>query len=176
MDEAGVQFSVGPHLMNKYTNRKHKFYNTSVKAWQGMYEAIQSARISVYMEMYIFLDDIKEFDFVSLLIQKAKSGVQVKIILDAYGSMELNRKSIAQLKEAGIEVFFISYFWHRLHRKILIIDEQTAFFGGVNIHHSAKEWLDLMMEIRGKIVERFVRIFARDYVLAGGSRSCFGGT
>lgn len=133
-----------------------------------MLGSMMSARESIYMEMYIFNDDMPEFDFFKVLERKAGEGVRVRIILDSFGSISLNNNSLARLRASGAEVMFLSSFLHRLHRKILIVDEETAFLGGVNIHASARQWADLMIMIKGRIVERVMRAFARDYAKVGG--------
>ncbi len=145
-----------------------KFFTSSEKSWEAMLGAMMSAQESIYMEMYIFSDDMSEYNFFSVLERKAKEGLRVRIILDSFGSLSLSNNSVAKLRASGAEVIFLSKFLHRLHRKILIIDERVAFLGGVNIHKSAKLWTDLMVSMEGKIVERVVRLFAQDYVNAGG--------
>lgn len=161
MDEAGVRFSVGPLM-------KYKFFTTSEKSWKVMLGMMSLAQESIYLEMYIFSDDMDQFNFFEVLERKAKEGVRVRMILDSFGSLSLSNDAVAKLRASGAEIIFLSKFLHRLHRKILIIDEQVAFLGGVNIHKSAARWTDLMVKIEGKIVERIVRLFAQDYVNAGG--------
>ena len=51
---------------------KYKLYTTSQKAWDGMYKAMSAAQKSIYLEMYIFVDDMQEFNFLKLLKEKAK--------------------------------------------------------------------------------------------------------
>ena len=72
-----------------------------------MYEAIESARESVYLEMYIFEDNIDNFDFFKLLQEKAKKGIRVRIILDYFGSFSFSNASISKLKEAGAELLLL---------------------------------------------------------------------
>ena len=146
----------------------YKFFSNSKNAWQAMYGSIESARESVYLEMYILEDDIDGFDFIKLLKEKAQSGVKVKIILDYFGSFSLSQTLIAGLKEAGAEVFFFSYFFHRTHRKILIADENLAFIGGVNFNRSALFWDDLVMQVEGRLVSSIIQSFARVYTECGG--------
>lgn len=135
-----------------------------------MLQAIKSARESIYFEMYIFANDTPDFDFFSILKEKAESGIRVCMLLDSFGSVKLSNMEVAELRQSGIEIIFLSYFWHRLHRKILIVDEHLTFLGGVNIHKSAQFWADLMISIESRtIVERVVRSFARDYASAGGN-------
>ncbi|MFN4181363.1 MAG: phospholipase D-like domain-containing protein [Candidatus Paceibacteria bacterium] len=146
---------------------KYKFFTSSKKAWRGMYQDITKATQSIFLEMYIF-EDNTELDFVTLFIQKARSGVKVKLLFDKFGSYGLSDKSIKLLQKEGIEIYFFSQFWHRVHRKILIIDGRIAFIGGVNIYQHAASALDLMVRVEGKIAYQAARIFAKDYEIVGG--------
>src|SRR4051812_7494659 len=112
----------------------YRFFNSSVKAWKGMFEAMKGAEKSIYLEMYIFENNIEGFDFFNLLKEKVKKGVTVRVILDYFGSISLGNDAIAELKESGVEVLSLSYLLHRMHRKVIIIDEKIAFIGGVNFH------------------------------------------
>lgn len=148
---------------------KYHFYTTSEKAWRGMFSAIRSAKTSIYLEMYVFSSDTKGFDFLSILEQKAKEGVRVVVILDSFGSSGFTSDEAAHLKAAGAEVLFFSFWFRRLHRKILIVDEQTAFLGGVNISGKYAPWKDIQVRVSGKkIVLSALRSFARVYKECGG--------
>ncbi len=146
----------------------YKFFSSSKKAWQAMYQAIESANESVYLEMYIFEENLQDFDFLKLLKEKAKSGVRVRVVLDYFGSFNLSNTSIAELRASGAELFFLSYFLHRTHRKILIVDESIAFVGGVNFNKLAWTWDDLVVRVKGKLVRSIIRSFAKVYAESGG--------
>jgi cardiolipin synthase len=118
--------------------------------------------------MYIFQDDMVDFNFLKLLKQKAKDGLRVRIILDSFGSADLAKKVILDIKESGAELIFLSYFLHKTHRKILVVDEKIAFIGGVNFHQSASLWNDLVVRVRGKLVSSIIKSFAKVYVECGG--------
>lgn len=150
---------------------QYKFFNNSQKSWQAMFDVILLAQKSIYLEMYIFQNDIVDFDFFKLLKDKAKAGLKIKIILDSFGSSKLNKKVILELREAGIELIFLSYFLYRTHRKILIIDEKVAFIGGVNFHQSSSLWNDLMVQMEGKLVFYIIKSFAKVYAQCGGKDS-----
>lgn len=147
---------------------RYKFFTNSERSWRAMFEAILVARKSVYFEMYILQDDMTDFDFLTLLKEKAKFGLKVKVILDSFGSAGLGKKAIFELRESGVELFFISRFFHHTHRKVLIIDENLAFVGGVNFHQSARNWNDLVVKLRGKIVLHVLSSFAKAYEKCGG--------
>jgi cardiolipin synthase len=146
----------------------YKFFSNSEKAWEVMFESINLAQESIYLEMYIFVDNIREFNFLKLLKEKAKNGVRVKIILDSFGSARLSEKALLGLRDNGAEVIFFSRFLHRTHRKILIIDEKIAFIGGVNFEERMHKWADLVVRIEGRLVKSICRSFAKAYFNSGG--------
>ncbi len=147
---------------------RYKFFTNSERAWHGMFEAMENADESIYIEMYIFLDNMKAINFIELLMKKAKSGVRVRLVLDSFGSADLSTKAIDSLRKSGAEVRFFSSFLHGNHRKILIIDEKIAFVGGVNFHQNTKHWDDLVVRIDGRLVKYITRSFAKIYILCGG--------
>ena len=150
---------------------KYRFYTTSTKAWDGMFKAISEATKSIYLEMYIFLDDTKiTHDFLGLLKDKARQGLEVVIIADAFGSHELSSNSINELREAGVEFIFFSHLLSRTHRKILILDHKIAFLGGVNIEEKTRYWRDLQIKLSGKIIMPIIKSFAYAYKMAGGKK------
>ena len=148
---------------------RYKFFTSSLRSWQAMWDAIKEAQESVYLEMYIFKDDMPPFDFLNLLGEKAKQGVRVRVILDSFGSAGLSKEAVAGLREAGGQLFFFSRFFYRMHRKILITDEGRVFIGGVNLSERFKFWNDLVVELTDqRIVARAVHSFARVYFDCGG--------
>lgn len=133
-----------------------------------MLAAIGTARESIYLEMYTF-HQIARYDFLSELERKALEGVRVIVILDALGSLGFTPVMADRLRRSGAEVLFFSYWFRRTHRKLLIVDEVTAFLGGVNISNHSTLWNDLQLRISGKKVVRHVlRSFARIYRECGG--------
>lgn len=150
---------------------KYRLYTTSQKAWDGMFKAMILAQKSIYLEMYIFLDDTqKTHDFWSLLKIKAKAGLEIVIITDAYGSADLKEESVKGLREAGVEFIYFSRWFRHTHRKILIIDNKAAFIGGVNIKESIRHWVDLQIKVEGRIVQPLLQSFAYAYKMVGGKK------
>ncbi len=147
----------------------YKFYTTSHKAWDGIIAAIDSAEKSIYIEMYIFLDDTRQtHDFLGKLKEKAAAGIEVVIIADAYGSISLKSISVTELKAAGVEFIYFSRWLRRMHRKLVIIDNKIAFFGGVNIENKIRYWHDLQIRLKGKVLKPLLRSFAYTYQQCGG--------
>lgn len=160
---------------------KYQFYTTSAHAWRAMLTAIKGAKKSIYWESYIFQEDVKRPVFVNALKRKAEAGVVVKIIVDSFGSFFLKKSVIKELERAGAEVLFYNrlipwwnvtkfkYWWfHRNHKKLLIVDEKTAFIGGVNLAKKMKNWIDLQVELQGAAVRYLLKSFVSSYKLSGG--------
>jgi cardiolipin synthase len=147
----------------------YKIYTNSTKAWDGMLSAISKARKSIFLEMYIFMEDTgTDHDFIGQLKEKSKQGVQVVIVLDAFGSSQFTEKSISSMRASGIEFLFFSNWLRRIHRKILIVDEKIAFIGGVNIGQKFATWHDLQLKLKGKLIRPIITSFAYTYEMAGG--------
>ncbi|MCX6824582.1 MAG: phosphatidylserine/phosphatidylglycerophosphate/cardiolipin synthase family protein [candidate division SR1 bacterium] len=150
---------------------KYKIYSKTKKFLDSLQEDIYNAKTSIYIEMYIFGDDDKKpYNFVDALIEKAQQGVHVVLVLDAFGSKELKETTIQKMQKAKIEIHFFSNRLRRTHRKLVMIDEKIAFFGGANIKKSTKHRLDLQIRIKGKIsIKPFLKTFAYTYKMSGGT-------
>ncbi|MFA5886787.1 MAG: phosphatidylserine/phosphatidylglycerophosphate/cardiolipin synthase family protein [Patescibacteria group bacterium] len=150
---------------------KYRLYTTSQKAWDGMFQAMLLAQKSIYIEMYIFLNDTKEtHNFLSLLKTKAENGLEVIVIADSFGSSALRSTEVNELRRAGVEFLYFSHWFRRTHRKIVIIDNKIALIGGVNIYEKIRYWRDMQIKLQGMIVKPILKSFAYSYELAGGKR------
>ncbi len=146
-----------------------------------MYHAIESAKKSVYWEVYILVDEGTGLDFFELLKRKVVEGLDVKLVIDYWGSFWLSKKKIEELRDVGIDVRLFQqkknpvrgirdWLMKRTHRKILIIDENIGFIGGVNVSKETKDWNDIHMMVRGKVVRSLLRSFAKSYIMCGGDK------
>ncbi len=147
---------------------RYRFYSTTEKAWDAMFEAISEARESICLEMYIFVDNTPRHAFIEALKRKAREGVRVKVIIDSFGSSELSREAIDEIRRAGAELMLFSRWFRHTHKKLLVVDEKVAFVGGVNIHRLFLKWKDLQIRLEGTIVNSVLCSFARTYVMCGG--------
>jgi cardiolipin synthase len=132
-----------------------------------MLEAISSATRSVHLEVYTFEREGVGTRFIDALTTAASRGVEVKVIVDGWGTMGESRALASTLRAAGIKVrihnpltsLFLGRAW-RNHRKILLVDETVAFIGGINIgddyapRDGEPGWADLVLELRGPICPR----------------------
>lgn len=158
----------------------YQFFSTSRDAWEAMKQAIKSAQRSIYWELYIFRHDETGKSFLELLKEKARAGLEVKLIFDGFGSFWFDTLAVEEMKKAGVEMIYfnplrLSYLWRglrkwfeRTHRKILIVDRQVGFIGGVNVEKRSSSWFDLQVRVEGPIVKSLLRNFARAYLAGGG--------
>jgi cardiolipin synthase len=155
--------------------------------YEAMFAAIRTARDHINMETYILEDDEIGRKFADVLIDKQKQGVQVNVIHDGVGTFGTPREYFERLTEAGINVLEFNPVnpltakagWdvnQRDHRKILIVDGNTAFLGGINISGvysggsasrpgkrtgNAKDlpWRDTDLQVRGPVVADLQKFF-----------------
>ena len=146
----------------------YRFFVGSTKAWKDMLASITSAKQNISLGMYIFENNTDGYDFITELKRKAREGVRVVIVLDSVGSLGLENVAVDELRIAGAEVLFFSHWFRRMHQKVLIVDEQVAFIGGVNIGNKYAKWGDLHMRVSGRIVQNIISSFARLYEDSGG--------
>lgn len=138
-----------------------KLFSRTEDTWRAMYRDISHAHTSIRLEMYIFNKNGAPFDFTDLLVRKAKEGVSVRVIVDAWGSGEVPRVTVEKLRKGGVSVLTFYSWFRRLHRKLLIVDGRIAYVGGVNLYRSSALWADLALRLEGHVVKAFVRSFKR---------------
>jgi len=150
---------------------KYRLYTTSHSAWDSMFTAMSVATKSIYIEMYTLLGDTQTtHDFLYLLANKSRAGLEVVVVADIYGSRALRNAAVDSLKAAGVEFLYFSRWFRRTHRKIVVIDNKVAFTGGVNIIEETRNWIDLQIRLEGSIIRPLLRSFAYSYEMAGGRK------
>jgi len=161
----------------------YNFFNSSVSAWDAMYQAILSAQKSIYWEVYGLADDVAGGRFVDLLCEKASQGLDIKLILDGVGSINLSGRAEAKMRLSGIKIIwhnrvnfdfpkiFLKRLFQRNHRKILVIDKKIIFVGGVNVLAQALDWYDLHLRVESEEAARkLLKYFAKSYIRCGGKK------
>lgn len=145
--------------------------------------AIGSAQRHVHCVVYILRPDETGLKFLELLTAAAARGVKVRLCFDSFGSWTLNHGHLKALRAAGGRaVPFLPLLWKRRpftinlrnHRKLLIVDGETAFVGGRNIadeyRHDRvgkhRRWYDAMMSVRGPAVDHLQEMFVQDWCTA----------
>ena len=146
--------------------------------------AIDSARSSIHLEYYIWQPDRLGTELRNRLIAKAKQGVQVRFLYDAIGSSRLTHQFLQAMRDAGVRVATfvpgqsLRERWSinlRSHRKIVIVDGQVGFTGGMNVGDEYLgrdpffgEWRDTHLSLRGPSVIQLQEVFAIDWHYATG--------
>jgi cardiolipin synthase len=148
------------------------------QAFPAMLEAISQAKREILVEMYWFASDQVGQQFADALIAKAEAGVGVRVIYDAVGSIQSDNHMFARMRDAGCEVeqynpiapwrarFRIGVLNNRDHRKLLVVDRQVGFTGGVNLGDEwaprgtgGEGWRDDTIRIEGPAAEQMCAIF-----------------
>lgn len=155
-----------------------EIYYTGEKTFDAIKKALLSAKNHIHMEFYIIMDDKIGNEIKDILIEKAKQGVKVRVIYDDVGSWSLSKKFIRDMRKAGcqIEPFLKVAFPilsnklnYRNHRKIVIVDGEIAFMGGINIADRYIDggkfgyWSDAHIQVRGESVRSLQAIFLVDW-------------
>lgn len=120
-----------------------KLLRNGAEYFPALASAILTAKRVVYLQTYIYALDETGFTIGKALMQAARNGVEVNLLLDGFGSKELPKNYVSTLEQAGVQVMFyrpkISPWTlkkrrlRRLHRKVAVIDNQIGFVGGINI-------------------------------------------
>ncbi|HYG19209.1 MAG TPA: cardiolipin synthase [Ohtaekwangia sp.] len=150
--------------------------------------ALRSARHHIHLEYYIYEDDHIGNRIKEILIAKAREGVKVRLIYDDFGSRSIRGKLVADLKAAGVEahpfnvvrlLFLANRLNYRNHRKIIIVDGQTGFVGGINISDRYDNtsdgerdfyWRDAHMRIDGEGIHYLQYLFFCDWNFCSGEK------
>lgn len=146
--------------------------------FDDLFMAIRKAKHYIHLEYFNFRNDSIAALLFSELDKKVQEGVKVRALFDAFGNWSNNRplkkKHLKELAKRGIEIVkfdplnfpFIGDFMSRDHRKIVIIDGQTAYTGGMNVADyyieglpAFGDWRDMHMRIEGPAVDELQRIF-----------------
>lgn len=172
-------------LLPSRARERHAFSTSGNKAvlladgrafFEELEAALKNAERCVNILIYIFKIDETGNRICTLLEDCAKRGVEVRLLLDGFGSRDTIRRLTKRFKPFGIRVgvFFPAKFWPltpRLnfanHRKLVTIDNRIAFTGGMNIGDEYKyTWRDLMVKAEGPCVEGLNHIFLEDWFFA----------
>lgn len=159
-------------------NNEIEIFTDGNSKFEALKRDLKSAKRSIYLQYYIFLDDGLGHEIAEILMQKAREGLDVRVIYDHVGSFSARNKFFNMMKETGVKThpFFRVTFpqfanrinW-RNHRKIVIIDEEIGYMGGMNIADryidtsKGKGWRDTHFRLRGDIVESLLVSYVVDW-------------
>jgi len=148
-----------------------------------MLAAIQAAQRSITFETYIYWSGDIGKQFADALSERARAGVRVHVLLDWVGSAKMDESYLTEMKEAGVQIEkFHKPHWYNLarlnnrtHRKLLVVDGQVAFTGGVGIApqwmgnaQDPDHWRDSHYLVRGPVVAQMQATFLDNWLKVTG--------
>ena len=158
-------------------------YNNGEEIFPPMLEAIASAKNTINFETYIYWSGEVGQRFADALTDRAKAGVRVNIIIDWVGGMKMDEAQLEQMKRAGAHIewfrplrwYNLSRFNNRTHRKLLIVDGEVGFTGGVGIAdvwqghaEDPDHWRDMHFRVRGPVVAQMQAAFNDNWIKTTG--------
>jgi cardiolipin synthase A/B len=160
--------------------------------YREMLAAIRGAERYIHLETYIFASDSVGQEFADALTERARAGVAVRVLYDAFGSFESSAEFFDGLRAAGVELreyhgfditspASVADLNTRDHRKILVVDGSVAFTGGINVSREYSSasggrrsrdpqttgWRDTHILIRGPAVAGFQQLFLENWRAQG---------
>lgn len=160
-------------------NNRIEFFTEGHAKFDALIRDLEKARSSIFIQYYIFSDDVLGQRIASILKEKARNGIIVKVIYDHVGSFKARSRFFKDMREAGVDVhpFFRVTFpqlanrinW-RNHRKLVVIDGSIGYIGGMNIAlryitgiDKSSVWRDTHFRLQGDIVQSLIYSFAVDW-------------
>lgn len=164
--------------VNFTTNNRVVVFKTGKEKFADLLPAVRAAKHSIHLEYFNFRNDSISKELFALLVQKATEGVKVRALFDGFGNSSNNRPLRAQhldsLRARGVEIYefdpmrfpWINHALHRDHRKIVVIDGEVAYTGGMNVADyyiigkpEFGEWRDIHTRVEGDAVGYLQKVF-----------------
>ncbi|MGB5635436.1 MAG: phospholipase D-like domain-containing protein [Waterburya sp.] len=153
---------------------------------QARLDAISKAQRTIDFETFFMTPGKRADDFAVAISERAAAGVEIRLIVDSYGTKDISKQYWQRLQAAGIKiVFFNSFKWKapldysgRTHRKLLIVDRQVALVGGAGISDlwdgtekadDRQPWLDVEMRLQGDVILYLEGSFSQHWTYGGGT-------
>lgn len=162
-----------------YTKNNHiDILNGAHVKFDSLLADIAKAKHHIHLEYFNFRNDSINKVVIGALAKKAKEGVEVRAMFDAFGNMSndrpLKKKDLKAIREQGIEIVkfdpitfpWINHAYSRDHRKIVVIDGKVGYIGGINVAdyylqgiEGIGEWRDMHSKVTGAAVNDLQKIF-----------------
>jgi len=160
-------------------NNEVVIYRDGREKFNALFLALKAAKHHIHMQYYIIANDTIGNAISDILIEKAKQGVEVRLLYDDVGSWDIGKEYIRKLEDAGVRIgCFMKVTFplltpkvnYRNHRKIVVIDGEVAFTGGLNIAdrylNGIKKigiWRDTHIMVKGGAVNLLQMVFSSDW-------------
>ncbi|SFC20997.1 cardiolipin synthase [Bacillus sp. OV322] len=162
-----------------FRHSSFSIYSNGPSFFGDFFEDIRHAQKSIHIQFFTVKKDAFSMDFLQLLMEKAETGIEVRLLLDRIGSKDISPLLIRELRRMGVYVYFAAVpqfpfiFYSsqtRNHRKITIIDGKIGYLGGFNIgkeymngNPKLSPWRDYHIKITGQGVQDLQTQFLKDW-------------
>ncbi len=180
-----ITLFMNQNLALPFQSDQTEIYTDGYEFFPALLQAIAQARHHIHLNTYIIEDDPLGYLVADALIDKAREGVEVRLIYDDVGCWKVKGRFFERLREEGVEVHsfmpvhfpaFTSKVNYRNHRKICVIDGTVGFIGGMNIAYryvkgwasrirkkKNNKWRDTHLKLTGSVVAGLQRAFLVDW-------------
>jgi cardiolipin synthase len=158
------------------------FHSDGEDAYRSLLALIDGAKHSIHIESYVLKADATGRAVLERLTARAREGLQVRLLIDGFGSFHMARRPLRRLRRAGGRVAFFLPIWRltllnrsnlRDHRKIAVFDDERVFAGGRNLaeeylgsNPDPKRWADFSFVLEGPATGHYGEIFRYDWAFA----------
>ena len=173
-----IDLFVNQNLALPFKNNEVEIYTDGYAFFPALLAAIHEAKSHIHVDMYIFAEDALGTLVSDALIAKKREGVEVRVIYDDVGCWKVKNKFFERMEQEGIGIYafmpvrfpaLTSKVNYRNHRKIVVVDGDTGFIGGMNIAlryvkgTEGHAWRDTMLKVTGGAVAALQRAFLVDW-------------
>ncbi len=153
-------------------------------AFEEFFRAVEEAERFIFLDFYIFRDDETGWAMAELLSRKSREGVRVYLLYDHFGSLTTSSRFWKFLRSHGVEVLPFhpfqltnpNLYFHRDHRKLVVVDGWVAFTGGLNVGDEYRGylrkkiagWRDTGVKVKGPIAGAMSEAFKRSWIESKG--------
>ena len=162
------------------------FWHDTDAIQKARLDAISKAQHTINFETFFMTPGKRADDFAAALAERASAGVEIRLIVDHYGTKDISEQYWRRLRGAGVTISFFNPFnWKapldyagRTHRKLLLIDSKFGLVGGAGISDlwdgvekddDTQPWLDVEMRLEGEIVNILEGVFSQHWTFGDGT-------
>lgn len=173
-----IDLFVNENFSLPFKDNQVTIYDDGYAFFPALLQEIAKAESHIHIDMYIFADDALGCLLSDALIDRARQGVEVKLIYDDVGCWNVSHQFFERMRDEGVEVVpflpvrfpsFTSKVNYRNHRKLIVIDGRIGFIGGMNVAlryvkgTGTQPWRDTMLKVEGTGVYGLQRAFLIDW-------------
>ncbi|WP_138755226.1 cardiolipin synthase [Paenibacillus sinopodophylli] len=164
------------------SNNKAVILTNGRETYEAILDQIERAKHHIHMDYYTIRHDEIGMRFLKVLTSKARSGIEVRVLYDGIGSLQLDKAFVEELRRSGVQTscflpprlaVFDRKLNYRNHRKIVVVDGKVGFLGGINIgdEYLGKDpklgfWRDTHLQLQGDSVSYIQEVFMNDWAFA----------